>query len=575
MMISGQDGILQRAGNAKTTIGQASAEEAVKRAILALQIDGKGSNNGITPAKIAEQVNKDNSRSDVTAEGEDFPTNIIFENGIKVSVDLDLTVGAVKEVDPNATYSVGISESQIAPDELFTYEPLNTEANNTQVASLGGLDSMPEKTIKITGINPTYLWSPEKTQYGINYETENFTLTDTLVIPAQVNYNGEQYKVTDVDLSTTKNSADTGNAQSLPDVEKIIYPNTVERIYYTKNSYSKNLSEKKVVKYIILSNKLEGIPKYFFAGLKELTSITIPNSVTSIGAMAFYGCSGLTSITIPNSLTSIGGEVFRGCGLESITIQDGATKIFGGAFYGCINLKNVKIPKSVTSIGDMAFYGCSGLTSITIPNSVTSIGDLAFSWCSGLTSVTIPESVTSIGDSAFSWCKGLTSVTIPESVTSIGNSAFRGCKGLTSITIPNSVTSIGNSFFSGCNGLTNITIPNSVTSIGDSAFSDCKGLTSITIPNSVTSIGNSAFSGCEGLVNLEIPNGVENIGEYAFKGCKGLKTIIIPQSVTQIGTQAFQVCSSLEKVIINKPRYSLTNYDSWSLTSSNIIEWNG
>mgnify|MGYP004561073017 CR=1 FL=1 len=412
MMISGQDGILQRAGNAKTTIGQASAEEAVKRAILSLQIDGLGSNNGITPAKVAEQVNKDNSRSDVTAEGEYFPTNIIFGNEIKVNVNLDLTVGEEKEVDPNATYSVGISESQIAPDELFTYEPLNTEANNTQVASLGGLDSMPEKTIKITGINPTYLWSPEKTQYGINYETENFTLTDTLVIPAQVNYNGEQYKVTDVDLSTTKNSEDTENAQSLPDVEKIIYPNTVERIYYTKNSHSEYLSGNKVVKYIILSNKLEGIPKYFFAGLEKLTSITIPNSETSIGDMAFYGCRGLTSITIPNS---------------------------------------------VTSIGDMAFYYCSGLTSITIPNSVTSIGNSAFSYCAGLKSVTIPDSVTSIGNKIFKNC-GLTSVTIPNSVTTIGESAFEYCYGLKSITIPNSVTSIGDLAFYDCRVLTNINI---------------------------------------------------------------------------------------------------------------------
>ena len=94
IMISGQDGILQRAGNAKTTIGQASAEEAVKRAILSLQIDGKGSNNGITPAKIAEQVNKDNSRSDAVAEGDTFPTNIKFvKDKIDVYVNLDLTVG--------------------------------------------------------------------------------------------------------------------------------------------------------------------------------------------------------------------------------------------------------------------------------------------------------------------------------------------------------------------------------------------------------------------------------------------------------------------------------------------------
>ena len=159
MMISGQDGILQRAGNAKTTIGQASAEEAVKRAILSLQIDGKGSNNGITPEKVAEQVNKDNSRNDVVAEGDTFPTNIKFvKNGIDVYVNLDLTVGEKGNTVASGIYSTDVDESQIAPNDLFNYEPITTTgANNTKVASNGDFGSLPTKKIKITGIKSQYL----------------------------------------------------------------------------------------------------------------------------------------------------------------------------------------------------------------------------------------------------------------------------------------------------------------------------------------------------------------------------------------------------------------------------------
>ena len=101
-----------------------------------------------------------------------------------------------------------------------------------------------------------------------------------------------------------------------------------------------------------------------FYGCYGLTSITIPNSVTSIGAFAFYEC-GLTSIAIPNSVTSIGFEAFMNCsGLTFVTIPNSVTSIDSGAFRDCNGLTSVSIPKSVTSIGSNAF-GCSGLKTIT------------------------------------------------------------------------------------------------------------------------------------------------------------------------------------------------------------------
>ena len=83
IMLSGQNGILNRAGNAQKINGQATLEEEVRRAILALQIDEKGKNDNITPDRVAAQVNSDNSRTDVTAEANTFPTNIIFQKKMR------------------------------------------------------------------------------------------------------------------------------------------------------------------------------------------------------------------------------------------------------------------------------------------------------------------------------------------------------------------------------------------------------------------------------------------------------------------------------------------------------------
>ena len=301
MMISGNDGILSRAGNAKGAIGQATAEEEVKRAILSLQIDEKGSNNGITPAKIAEQVNKDNGRTDVTAEGTDFPTNIVYGDGRKVYVKLNLTVGSVDDVVEPGLYPINnVTESQVAPPDLFTYEPLTTGANNTKVASTNGLDNLPKKTIKITGIKEEYLngYTNDESDtgnYGITYKTDNFTLTNTLIIPYQVIYEGEMYRVTEVDLTQKFTYSEKNYGAILPNIGYIIYPNTVTKISYDESKGEAVMNVSKVVAYgysiniqkqVILPSSLTEIPYNFFNEYCG-KSVVIPKSIKKLNERAF------------------------------------------------------------------------------------------------------------------------------------------------------------------------------------------------------------------------------------------------------------------------------------------------
>ena len=130
---------------------------------------------------------------------------------------------------------------------------------------------------------------------------------------------------------------------------------------------------------INIPNSVTSIGESAFHGCTGLTSINIPSNVTCIASYAFSGCTGLTSINIPSGVTRIEYYAFDGCtGLTSINIPIGVTCIEFNAFDGCTGLTSINIPSGVTRIEHNAFGGCTGLTSINIPSSVTSIASDAF-----------------------------------------------------------------------------------------------------------------------------------------------------------------------------------------------------
>ena len=96
----------------------------------------------------------------------------------------------------------------------------------------------------------------------------------------------------------------------LPNVNTIVYPNTMKEFYMVG---FRNTQENKRIKKIILSESLQTIEAKAFFRCNNLNDVTIPNSVTSIERQAFSWCSALTSVTIPSSVTSIGDLAFYGC----------------------------------------------------------------------------------------------------------------------------------------------------------------------------------------------------------------------------------------------------------------------
>ncbi len=316
----------------------------------------------------------------------------------------------------------------------------------------------------------------------------------------------------------------------------------------------------------IVVENISTIGNYAFAGLSNVTEITLPNTVHEIGDYAFKNCAGLKSAEIPNSLELgiISEGMFYGCtSLETIKLPDNIQKIENLAFANCKSLSSFTVPEEVTIIKWGTFLNCESLSSITMGNEITEIGGSAFAGC-GLTEIQLPSGITGIGEEAFAGNK-FTEIIIPSGVSKLGAGAFSGCELLQSISVEEN-----NNNFSASNGVLydkvgttlllcpggkegSYTLPRRTTKIAESAFKDCKKITELILPSGLTTIGGKAFSGMN-LTNIEIPAELERLSPDAFAYCSKLTEITVDEENTVFAAADGVLCDkNKEKVLVCPP----------------------
>lgn len=146
-------------------------------------------------------------------------------------------------------------------------------------------------------------------------------------------------------------------------VKEIELPETVTKIGFCAFGHMTNGFVFQELKKINIPNSVTEIGARAFYDCDGFENIEIPNSVQIIGQGAFWTCSNLKKIILPEGLTEISELLFFSCSnLETVKIPASVTSIGREAFRDCIKLTNLEIPDSVKTIGEVAFGNVPHIT---------------------------------------------------------------------------------------------------------------------------------------------------------------------------------------------------------------------
>lgn len=166
----------------------------------------------------------------------------------------------------------------------------------------------------------------------------------------------------------------------------------------------------------------------------------IPNGVTRINSRAFAGLKCLSSISLPSSLESIGEYAFSGCKFDNLYINDigswckviiesGNFEDMGKLYVHNELINDLIIPDGIKGIYDYAFRGIKSIKSVQFPDSLLTIGTYSFADCDNIERITFPNSIKTLGDNCFRDCTSLREIYLAdgESSLSCGKWAFNNC----------------------------------------------------------------------------------------------------------------------------------------------------
>ncbi|MCI8636953.1 MAG: BspA family leucine-rich repeat surface protein [Clostridia bacterium] len=500
--LTGENGILTKANNAKTQNDKAGAKEKVQIAVM-----GSFDENG----KIDINTLKNNLKQTEGVTRADSITKL----PATVKVDgYDVTI------DKNGNVTLGIIEEQTDPIYARVY---TKDGSDEEVLILASNESaIPDYSGELT---------LKKDYKNINDINRYKTKEDLYEIPEYKEiFESEEWKQFENEYPEQANQwileliEDIKTSRGAPWSEEV----SMDR---GGSYYASTVCEIRILDKINPSNIKGWFSGYKVKTIKGLENLNTSNVTDMSFMFAFCNCEDLDLSKLDTS--------------NVVNMK--------WMFYRCLELTQLDLKGFDTSnVTDMErmFCYCEKLTSIDLQSfdtsNVANMKDM-FSYCKNLPSINLQNFNTSKVrnmDNMFDFCQSLISLDLKSFDTSLVggmNCMFRECGGLTQLDLSNFNTSNVwdmSSMFAECDGLVKLDLSNfdtsNVTDMG-SMFMNCSNLTQVNVSSFNTQKVTSMFQ--------------------MFRGCSSLTTLDLTSFSTNASTDTFsmfQRCDLLTKVLIGR-----------------------
>ena len=448
--ITGENGIINNAGNAKESTEIDSEKEAVETATVEAMDKNKYGN--IVKSELQEELNKDlgNGITDVLdGDNDEYIVKFIqSERYYTVNTNGDVEYIQVTNGEKILTVQCVDSKNQILSEYQYVILKDKYTKNAPEIA--GYIPNEEMITGKITeDTTITFM-------YYIIFNNE-----DTLVFTGLDQYGNITTSESQiVSYMLGDGSSTYGNALKEKEISGVlIIPETYKGKKVTRigqNAFRKcnNIYD------LEISDNIEKIDSYAFNSVNNMQSLVIGQNVTSIGSYTFWHCGNLKSVTFKNNNDCWGITSFGECGNWneiSIDNTNSRYKIEENILYSA----DGKILK-------LCPRGRAG--DFVIPEMVETIDQSAFGYTFSLSSVIITDNVKQININAFnSSC--IKSIVVGKNVENIGTGAFNNCQYLKNVTIDSLVIAENLNTSTSCGNLLNsaetIYLKEEITNVGE------------------------------------------------------------------------------------------------------------
>lgn len=457
--------------------------------------------------------------------------------------------------------------------------------------------------------------SEENIAYLKGLSSTASTSLTTLDIPGYVTYNGNRYRVTQINQQAFENNTKITTVNFGYGVENIngyVFNGCTSLKYVNLPSSVKEIGQfvfQNCTSLLVVAFAGEKAPKIYDYTFNLSSTTKRASTATYRGMNALKAdANWLAAFGASNILRNYGYMVSdfkvynstNGC-WQYYTIKNGvpyngnssnpavrSSCVLVGATFTDGSNNKISLPQSVSNsdnnapggykfygVADSAFMNNTAIKEVVNNNTMAyKIGVRSFYGCSSLTGADVP--VDTIGDYAFYNCSNLATVNFATSLSNLvylGSYAFGACGFTGTVTIPATTKLISYAPFYSCPSLQKIAVDANNTnycSYKDALYNKAKtmlyqipcqwqyGKNGDDIDNNITDFPETlqrvlqyAASGTN-IKYLYLPYNVKYIDKYAFQNCKYLFIVHLPSSVTTVEDYAFKGCDGIRVVYLNK-----------------------